>query len=1133
LLRRGAAAGGKNFLITNVVALIPKEDVIQLSGMSATGLVYFGGDETALQHKLIVVVEAAALAQRANGDENPALILVRSLLSEGRIDRLVTVPQRNGPPTAVHIHRRGPVAVMMTSARDNVESEMLTRVLVCDADESPEQSERVLTRKLNQGEKLGEPTEEAVERWRALQRWLALDRPYRVTIPFEAAIHQAYLELIKEHREILQQLRIRRDITGLLIGVQASAVLHKANRQIDHEGRLVATLDDYRNAWFAFNTGVSALYGARVRKEIVALVKAAEEMEAELYDENASHGAGGGNPSVEITAAAMRQALGVGSNSTATNRLNEAIDQRVLKEDHDRPNRGRATPRAFWLLKTSKDLEKNDGTDVFPPPKAVEKFLGGGGPPSCDRHAVHADKDSPENPSPENVEKNLEERGTSDCDVGAVHAVQAPPENGEAQTPYTAHLSQSQTPPSQENFSNSTLEPFEVDGVEVVYCQTYDQAKACISEMIADAGERPIALDLETCPIPSERERLAALLEEREAVNAEAIAFRKTAKKAKTPQAEVDAVTEAANARLKALDSQIDYAESAGLDPWRSDIRLIQLYGGKARAAVVAIMKAGAEALELLQGVDAVAHGALFDLGHLGRRGVNLAKVHDSQQAARLTIGASKCSLARAVKHYCKTDLDKDLQTSDWAASSLSEEQIRYAARDVIWLWRLCGPLFKDLGPQVSAYKTQIAAAPAIARMNNAGIGIDLDRHAGTLRALAEQDAIACAGYRDACLEIGRPDLAMKVPRSDGEVAAFLKAVLSEDELAHWKRIDKPWELSTARPELRKAIHYSPVAPLIELSTLDGLRLSFGEPLRFLVSPATGRVHPRYQIAGAPSGRSSCARPNIQGAPRDPRIRAVFRAGEGYVLAASDYHCMELLAAACFFDDPQLIAVFERGDDPHTLTASHVARRPPETITSHERSKAKAANFGIIYGIAGAGLIEQVWKNFHLRVGLAEAESLIATFERLYPVLIAHRREYARVCQLRGAIIICAEWREGRGRIVPIARLPKDQSPQTCAYSYPIQGICADIAMKALTEIDRKLREDRIDGRLVGWIHDELIVEAREADIDRVTGFLKRAMERAFIDVFAKAPLNGLVEVHVGSNWAAVKEKKKTLEEQP
>jgi DNA polymerase-1 len=538
--------------------------------------------------------------------------------------------------------------------------------------------------------------------------------------------------------------------------------------------------------------------------------------------------------------------------------------------------------------------------------------------------------------------------------------------------------------------------PFEVDGVTLVYCQTYAEAEAAIREMVADAEGKPVALDLETHPVQSERARLAALIEERKAVNAAAIAFRKAAKKAGAPQPEIDAYTEAADAQLKILDARIDYAESAGLDPNRAEIRLLQVYAGKARATIIDIAKTGAEALRLLQNVSAVIHGSTFDLAFLGHRGVNLGKIHDTQQAARLTLGASKCSLARAVKHYLKVDIDKDLQASDWATPVLTESQLTYAARDVIWLWRLGKPLFTDLAPQVSAYKIQIAAAPAIARMNVAGIAIDLDQHAEVLRALAERDAIASAAYQDACRAMGRPELAEKVPRSPSEIAGFLKAALTATELARWKRTKTSWELSTARPELRRAVHYPPIVPLIELSELDGLRLSFGEPLRFLVSPVTGRVHPRYQICGAPTGRSSTSKPNVQGAPRDPRIRGVFKAADGYVLVAADYNCMELRGAAYFFDDPQLAAVFERGDDPHKLTASHVAGRPIDTITDEERAKAKNVNFGTIYGIGPSSLVEQIWKNYRLVISLARRRG---SARRLHRPLSGHDRPPARVRQ--------------------------------------------------------------------------------------------------------------------------------------
>jgi hypothetical protein len=108
---------------------------------------------------------------------------------------------------------------------------------------------------------------------------------------------------------------------------------------------------------------------------------------------------------------------------------------------------------------------------------------------------------------------------------------------------------------------------------------------------------------------------------------------------------------------------------------------------------------------------------------------------------------------------------------------------------------------------------------------------------------------------------------------------------------------------------------------------------------------------------------------------------------------------MELRAAAYFFYDPQLAAVFERGDDPHRLTAAHVAGRPLDTITDEERSKAKNVNFGTIYGIGPASLVAQVWKNYRLVISLDDAEGLLAGFTSLYPTMIAHRRDYTEACQ--------------------------------------------------------------------------------------------------------------------------------------
>jgi DNA polymerase I-like protein with 3'-5' exonuclease and polymerase domains len=681
---------------------------------------------------------------------------------------------------------------------------------------------------------------------------------------------------------------------------------------------------------------------------------------------------------------------------------------------------------------------------------------------------------------------------------------------------------------------------FEVDGVEAVYCDDRAEAEALIREMIADAAPRPVVIDIETTAILPERQRLAALSAKRDVVHVEVLAAGRALRGAQRaaakgePHDDVAALEDALKAvtrEEKHLTAQVEHAEAAGLDPHRSHVRLLQGYGGGSRVAIIDVFKVGQSVLSLLEGVDVVAHNATFELAHLGHIGVTPGKAHDTQQAAKLVLGLHKSGLAATVKHYHGVELDKAEQVGDWAAPVLSEAQRRYAARDVIWLWRSCPGLFRDIAPQASAYRVQVAAVPAIARMNCAGIAFDLAGHADAMQAFAEQDAAACEAYRAAYVAMGCPDLATKVPRSDGETAAFLKAIISEEELKGWKRVNKPWELSTARSELRKAIHYAPIAPLIEIDELDSVRLSFGETLRFLVSPTSGRLHPQYQVCGAPPGRSSCSKPNIQGAPRNPKIRALFKAPDGFVFYGADYGAMELRGAAYFFEDAPLAAVFERGEDPHKITSCRVTGKALEKISDEERNKAKCVNFGIIYGIGPTGLIEQVWKNSHIMISAAEADSLLNAFEQLYPDLMAHRREYVRVCQSRGFIVIGKDWREGRGRIVPFARLPKDQTERTCCLSYPIQGLCADVCMTAIADVDRRLREERLDARLVAWIHDELIVEGRERDREQIKALLKDAMEQAFLMFFPAATLLKLVEVNVGRNWAAVKEKKKPEKE--
>jgi hypothetical protein len=356
LLRRGAAAAGKNFLLAKVLRLIPSASVIVMSSGSPMSLVYYGGgDEDALKHKVLYVQEAAILAEK-NGVESPLTVMLRQLISENRVDHLIAIPQASGTPVTMKIKRNGPVTVIITSARDNIESEMLTRLLTSDADESPHQTMAVVKGLLSNAHSNEEEPELAP--WLNFQRLLELEGPYDVSVPIGVAVYRAYQKRLEAFPRAIQ-LRIRRDMGGLISAIKTSAVLHRAQRETDAKGRIVATIDDYRHAHEAFDEGVSSLYGVKTRKEIVAVVRAVEEMGARVGE------------SLKVTVAALRQKLGINSNKTASDRLMEAVERRVLELDEEKSGAGRGAPRYFKLLKFSSQIASEPGQGVFPPPEDV------------------------------------------------------------------------------------------------------------------------------------------------------------------------------------------------------------------------------------------------------------------------------------------------------------------------------------------------------------------------------------------------------------------------------------------------------------------------------------------------------------------------------------------------------------------------------------------------------------------------------------------------------------------------------------------------------------------------------------------------------------------------------------------
>jgi hypothetical protein len=380
LLREGAPSSGKNYPFEKCLELFPAEAVIRLSSGSPLSLIYAEGGDDAYKHKIVYIAEASFLARRKNGDEPVFTYLVRTLISERRLHHLVTVTRANGPPQSRLIIRNGPVTIWLTSARP-IEEELKTRLAVLDADETQEQLEAVVTRDRT----IKPPDEAELERLRDLQRWLLLDAPYCVAIPFDRAIAHALLAGLKELRVTPPQ-RLKRDITNIFAAIEASAILHKAQRKRDSEGRIVATLDDYDHARDAYDVGLASLYGLKTPETLLAVVVAAETLGAtprnttghtseDSFEEGRAAEAAA-RKGVKISIRDLMKAAGLSSRATASNRLYDAVERGYLIID---PPAHEKAVRTFWLGVTSAELKerihsRKEG-HVFPAREKVDSYI--------------------------------------------------------------------------------------------------------------------------------------------------------------------------------------------------------------------------------------------------------------------------------------------------------------------------------------------------------------------------------------------------------------------------------------------------------------------------------------------------------------------------------------------------------------------------------------------------------------------------------------------------------------------------------------------------------------------------------------------------------------------------------------
>lgn len=391
---------------------------------------------------------------------------------------------------------------------------------------------------------------------------------------------------------------------------------------------------------------------------------------------------------------------------------------------------------------------------------------------------------------------------------------------------------------------------------------------------------------------------------------------------------------------------------------------------------------------------------------------------------------------------------------------------------------------------------------PVLARMEEAGVKIDLaalDEMSVKLQREAARKAreiYECCGV----------EFNINSPKQLGDVL-FNKLALPIPV-----KYGKGKKISTAVDVLEGlAAEHEVPRMVLEYRQLTKLKSTYVDALPALMRSGTGRVHTTFGQTGTATGRLSSANPNLQNIPirteLGREIRAAFIAEPGHVLLAADYSQVELRLLAHYSRDKLLVEAFRRGDDIHTLTASQVFGVPPLAVTLDQRRAAKIVNFGIVYGLSAFGLSQ------NLGIEPGEARKFIdAYFEK-----------YAGV---RAFIDVTLEQtrRDGKvttlfGRIRPIPDINSKNSTQRgfaerTAVNTPLQGTAADLIKLAMIRIDEEIRKRDMKSRMTLQVHDELVFEVPETEVDVMKALVREHMENAHA---LEVPL--LVEIGVGPNW--------------
>lgn len=512
--------------------------------------------------------------------------------------------------------------------------------------------------------------------------------------------------------------------------------------------------------------------------------------------------------------------------------------------------------------------------------------------------------------------------------------------------------------------------------------------------------------------------------------------------------------------------------------------------------------------------IEKIAHNIKFDIKVINRYSLNVAApMFDTMIAHYLINPDSKHGMDFLAEKYLgytpvsiETLIGKKGKNQGTMSDLTPEEVYDYACEDADITYQLKGVFEPEVQKEHLKglfYDMEMPLVDVLKGMEEEGIAIDSEG----LRNYSKDLEVTLNDLEAKIKAEAKMDFNIDSPKQLGEVL-FDHMVISTKA-----KKTKTGQYATGEDVLQKLKHEHLIIPMIlDYRQLRKLKNTYVDPLPTLVDKVDGRIHTNYMQTVAATGRLSSNNPNLQNIPirseKGKEIRKAFIArGKGFKLMSADYSQIELRIIAALSGDKNMIEAFKSGQDIHKATAAKVFHVDLEDVTKEQRSSAKAVNFGIIYGQSAFGLAQ------NLGISRKEAKEIIDAYFDQYPTIKAYMDGEISKAREKGYVETIMKRRRYLEDINSANAVVRGFAERN-AVNAPIQGSAADIIKMAMIGVDGAMKEANMKSKMLLQVHDELVFDAHESELEQLKKLVKHEMESA---IKMEVPME--VEVGIGDNW--------------